>query len=148
MQKGTNIAVGLLLVLAVSIWYFSASFAGDSGNGLDSAAFPRAYATILGLLAVALAYDTNKHRDVRTLFAWESPGMKRAGLVLIITITYCIFLSYLGFILLTPLCLIVLMLVMDRDKVWTKLLASLTTTALIYLVFEVLLNVQLPSWSF
>ena len=148
MWKGTNIAVGLLLVLAIGIWYFSASFTADSGNGLNSAAFPRAYATILAVLAVVLDYDNNKQRDLRTLFAWESPGLKRAGLVLIVTVLYCIFLSYLGFILLTPVCLIILMLIMDQDKFWTKLLASLSTTALIYLVFEVLLNVQLPSWSF
>lgn len=150
MKTGTWIAGLLLLLLASGIWILSASFPpSDIGNTPGPALFPRLVAVMLVVLTVLMWLESVRRDDDSKLFNWANPGMVRNGQLLVLSIAYCGLLGYVGFLVLTPICLLIMMLLMQRRGMlgW-MIFSSLAATAAIYLVFQVFLDVPLPTWSF
>lgn len=148
MKIGNYVAAVFLFALCGSVWYLSADFPGSQGNIPGPAFFPRGLALVLALLTGLLLY-TNRNTSVKEkLFDFHGPGIKRALIMLATTVAYSFLVNIVGFILLTPLCLLLMMLIMEPEKIVVKVIASVATTAILYLVFEVGLNVPLPAWSF
>jgi hypothetical protein len=140
MKKGNLVAAVLLFALAVAIWVGSAKFPPDS------AFFPRAIAVIMASLTVVMLAESHWSRD-EAVFDWHNIDYTRTVKVFAVTALYSCLLDYIGFIILTPLCLTVMMLIMENDKYLSKILASVITTLCIYLIFEVMLDVPLPVWG-
>jgi putative tricarboxylic transport membrane protein len=150
MKTGTWAAGLCLLLLSCAVWILSASFPpSDIANTPGPAFFPRLVVLILvGLTGLMFLENVRKNENSR-LFDWASPGMVRNLLLFVLSAVYCGLLGYIGFLILTPICLLVMMLIMQRKGMlgW-MMFSSLAATAAIYLVFQVLLDVPLPTWSF
>jgi len=141
MKRGNWIAGMLLIMLAVSVWFGSAGFPPESSF------FPRVISVVIIVLTAIMLIETKAVKD-ETVFEWAAANYPRTGKVFVLTAFYSFLLGYFGFIFLTPIALLAIMLVMEKGNYGTKIIASVLTTASIYLVFEVLLDVPLPAWSF
>jgi len=150
MKTGNWVAGLILLLLASAIWILTANFPpSDIANTPGPAFFPRLVAAIMALLTVLMLLENARKNDRSRLFDWSSPGMVRNALLFALSAVYCGLLTYIGFLILTPIFLLLMMLVMQRKGMlaWMAF-SSLAATAAVYLVFQVLLDVPLPIWSF
>jgi hypothetical protein len=148
MKTGNYIAAAFLLALCGFVWYLTLDFPGSHGNIPGPAFFPRGLALVLAALTLLMLYTNRNMSSQESLFDFKGPGVKRALVMLVVTVAYSFLLNLFGFILLTPICLMIMMWIMEPGKIVTKLIASVVTTGLLYLVFEVGLDVPLPIWSF
>ena len=150
MKTGTWVAGLFLLLLSSAIWILSSSFPpSDIANTPGPNFFPRMVASIMVVLTVLMLIENVRKNEKSKLFDWASPGMVRNLLLFVLSAVYCGLLGYIGFLILTPICLLIMMLIMQRKGMlgW-MMFSSLAATAAIYLVFQVLLDVPLPEWSF
>lgn len=141
MKRGSLIAGVLLLILAVGIWIGSSSFESDS------AFFPRAVAIAIIVLTTLMLIENRAVSD-QIIFDWSKYNYARTAKVFLITCVYLVLLAYVGFLITTPLCLILLMIVMEKGDYKLKLLSAAVTTGCIYFVFQIMLDVPLPAWAF
>lgn len=150
MKTGNWMAAVFLLSLSSAIWILTSSFPpSDIANTPGPAFFPRLIALIMVVLTVFMLRENVRKNDKSPLFDWASPGMVRNALLFVLSAVYCGLLSYIGFLILTPIGLLIMMLIMQRKgRLGWMIFSSLAATAAIYLVFQVLLDVPLPTWSF
>jgi putative tricarboxylic transport membrane protein len=150
MKTGNWLAVLFFISVSVAIWVMTASFPpSDDPNIPGAAFFPRLVAIIMVVLTVMMAVENVRKNNNCKLFDLASPGLKRNGWLFIISTVYCVLLNYIGFLILTPFALFIMMLVLSRQGLFGwKIFSSVVATVSIYLVFEVLLDVPLPTWSF
>jgi len=140
-KRGSVIAGVLVLLLAVAVWTGSASFTPES------AFFPRVVSIALIVLTTLMLIENHSVKD-EIVFDFVQFDFGRTAKVFVITCIYLVSMAYVGFLITTPLCLILLMQVMEKGDWKLKLLSSVGTTACIYFVFQVMLDVPLPAWSF
>jgi len=145
-KTGNYITALLLFFLAIAVWALTKNFPTEVGNIPGPAFFPRALATVLIVLVVLMLIDNRRVKN-EPLFDYASPGFKRAMAMLALTTTYVLLVEYIGFLILTPICLLGMMWLMERKSFLMKIFAAVVSTASLYVVFEVLLVVPLPAWS-
>ena len=141
MKQGSVIAGILLLILAGALWIGSASFPPGSMG------FPRAIAVIIVILTALMLVENASIKDFAA-FDWHRFNYFRTISAAVITCIYMAQLAYVGFLVSTPIYLLIMMYVMEKGGFWTKIAASLGTTGAVYFVFAYLLVVPLPVWDF
>ena len=141
MKRGSMIAGILLLILAAAVWIGSGSFASES------AFFPRAVAVAIVVLTTLMLIENQSVQD-SVAFDWQQFNYYRTAKIFILTCIYLALLPYIGFLIATTLCLIIMMCVLEKGDLKLKIFSSVLTTACIYFVFQVMLDVPLPAWSF
>jgi len=150
MKTGNWLAVLLFMTISAAIWIMTASLPpSDNPRMPGPVFFPRVVAIIMVVLAVLMAVENVRTNDNSKLFDLANPGLKRNVRLFVISAAYCFLLNYIGFLILTPIVLLIMMFALKRQGLlgW-KIFSSFVATAAIYLVFEVLLDVPLPIWSF
>jgi len=140
-KRGSIVAGVLLILLAIIVWIVSAQFAPNS------AFFPRAVAAAMLVLTVLMLMENRTVRD-EVVFDWEKFNYRRTAIIFVITSIYLVLLAYVGFLITTPVSLLLMMQVLEKGDWKLKILSSVITTASIYFVFQVMLDVPLPVWSF
>lgn len=98
---------------------------------------------ILSLVTVFRAWGSRKVEEPEMLALGKQNTMKIV-LVLISVFLYAIFMEKMGFILVTLLLLIFLLLFIEKKSWLYSTLVSIAMTASAYLIFEVWLKSQLP----
>lgn len=141
MKQGNLISGVLLLLLAVAVWIGSSAFPPESSF------FPRALAVIMALLTCVMLFESHLDAKDEAVFDQGRPAYIRTFFVFVLTAAYSYLLGYFGFLILTPICLLALMLIMEKGNYRWKIIASVLTTACIYVVFQMMLDVPLPAWS-
>lgn len=150
MKTGNWLAVLFFMSISAAIWIMSASFPPSDNPSIPGPIFfPRLVVIIMVVLTVLMAAENVRINDKSKLFDLANPGLKRNLKIFVISAIYCFLLNYIGFLILTPIALLIMMLVLKRQGLFGwKIFSSFVATAAIYLVFEVLLDVPLPTWSF
>jgi putative tricarboxylic transport membrane protein len=151
-MKHPDIASGLfwlVIGLGLSLWSLSAYEIGrltEPGTGF----LPLALGVILLLLALTvLAGQWRKKKDpepVETLADWRGGG-KVAGTILVMAVAALLF-EALGVLLTFFLLIVLLMKGVERQGWKRALITALLTTAGVYVLFVLLLEVQLPQGIF
>lgn len=147
-MKKANIVVGFLgVLLAGYVIYTSAGFPENlSAVDPGSAYFPTLigyFLIVLCLLLIALSL-MGKGADIKEVLQ-ITPGIKRAGLGVMLFATYCVLFKPLGFILTTILFSYICMLLLQNRKYIKMLIVSIATSVSIYFVFANLLGAKLPA---
>ena len=141
MKRGSIVAGVLLIGLAIAVWLGSVAFTADSSY------FPRAVAAIMLGLTILMLLENRTVRD-QVVFEWEKFNYRRTAIIFVITSIYLVVMAYVGFLITTPICLLIMMQVLEKGDWKVKILSSAITTAAIYYVFQMMLDVPLPAWSF
>ncbi|BEQ16904.1 tripartite tricarboxylate transporter TctB family protein [Desulfoferula mesophila] len=75
---------------------------------------------------------------------WHGINLRKIGLCLLTLLGFGVILEYAGFVLSALLCLICLFRIVEKQKWKTILLASFLTVLVSYVLFVVILEVELP----
>lgn len=163
----SNIIIGIILIIFSAFYYFSTSeFPPPSKTeNLGPAFFPTLLAASLAILSLLLI--------LTSFFFRREPGKEKGGAVIqgaerleedsfsaddvsnkflfgtiAMSFLYVGVLSILGFLISTPLFLIILIRVLGYEKWVNNLAASVGLTAALYLLFATALGVALPAGIF
>jgi hypothetical protein len=134
------IAVGLLFTLG-SFKYVSLS------SGIPNAGFfPFLGGIILIFLSLILLVPVirQKERSQKDRFFPQKDSLKRLLTAVVILSFYGFGLEYIGFLLTTLVFMIAILRFIEPPDWMTILITSVTATGLCYLIFKLLLKVQLP----
>jgi hypothetical protein len=143
---GCMLSIAYLLLIPLEIPFMESPFGVTSrtvpywGGGLG---------LVFGLVLSAQAFfRRTAHFGVEepTESRDENPtgGSRRMGFALLTFVGYLLALPALGYAIATFLAVLVLLLIFSRDRLLQKALISAGLVATLYVVFSVLLNVELP----
>jgi putative tricarboxylic transport membrane protein len=131
--------------MMTALWSLKYGFGSLSEPGVGFITF--FVGAILSLLSLLLFFSSFREKekpvDLREL--WAGRDIKKVLYVLVVLVVYAVLLRPVGFLVSTFVLLFLLFRVKGSYGIWTTLLASFFVTAASYLMFQVWLQVQLPS---
>jgi hypothetical protein len=143
MKKLSRIIAGAMILLGSYVIIVAKDYPPTSNGVLGPGFFP----ILLGILLIALSslaiLVSFVSKEEETIVFGE--GTQRVIITSGIVLGYLVGVATLGFLLSTPLFLIIIMRYFHVPKWSTVLLVSFTTTAILYVVFLKFLSVSLPS---
>jgi putative tricarboxylic transport membrane protein len=148
-KRADGIAGLVLLAFSAYVIIESLSMDLSSEYGPGPGFFPLGLGIILAVLSFLLIVENlnPRKKDKASPFK-KKKGIYSAGLALLGLIGYALLIKVLGYLITTFLLVIFLMGVVARDKVRTTLLTAIGVTLLLFLIFQVGLNVHLPKGPF
>ena len=163
----SNIIIGIILLISSAFYYYSTTgFPPPSKTeNLGPAFFPTLLAAVLAFLALLLILNSflvrgasGKEEDGAVIQGAErleedSFGVEQISYKFLLgtvglSFLYVGLISILGFLISTPLFLILLIRLLGYEKWVNNLAASVGLTAALYLLFAVALSVSLPAGIF
>lgn len=145
--KKPDIIGGILgILISIYVLYESAKFPKDIVMKVGPGYFPRLLAVALFAASVLLIINAlrGKSRKKYEKFNIKDPGIHRAGIALLATISYCLVLKYLGFIISSVLYLMFLMYLLKKRNYVSMIVISACISIGIYSIFQSILNITLP----
>ncbi|TLV12796.1 tripartite tricarboxylate transporter TctB family protein [Klebsiella indica] len=137
----------LLCVIACAVIITARNFPATAiETDIGAGAFPKFYAVVLIVLAILLVARDWLTNHEATVYHEPSHYVRVAAGVGIVA-AYIVLLSFVGYLIATPLFLTVLMLIMQRKRLWLTLLLAITITLILWLLFSIALQVPLPAGS-
>ncbi|WP_422444925.1 tripartite tricarboxylate transporter TctB family protein [Thermoanaerobacterium sp. DL9XJH110] len=142
-----DLIISVILIL-ISFFAFlqTTSFPELNVNDPGPAFFPRILVVLLFTLALFLMGTTLIKKSGKVLSFNEAT--KKVGISIFILIIFYLALEMLGFIIATPLFLLILIRLSGGGRLAFDALISVGFTLIIYIVFQILLKVPLPSLNF
>jgi putative tricarboxylic transport membrane protein len=166
-MRWSNIIIGIILLIASAFYYSSTTgFPPPSKTeNLGPAFFPTLLAAALAFLSLLLILDSflfqstsEKEKDGAVIQGAErleedSFGAEEISYTFLfgtigLSFLYVGLLSFLGYLISTPLFLIILIRLLEYKKWKNIIAASIGLTATLYLLFAVALGVSLPAGIF
>jgi hypothetical protein len=138
-----------LFWLALSVFVCSLSFQAGIGtlNSPSQGFLPFWSGIALGIFAISLVIKSFLKRKVEETITslWKEMEWRTVILVLGSLLAYALLLTRIGYILTTFGLLILLSGIMRGSRLWIRVVGSLITTLVTYVIFYVWFSVQLPS---
>ncbi len=150
MKKLDQISAVVLLLVSGFVIQQSMGMPQQAEFGPDYGFFPFWLGLLLAVLSIALFVDAWR-RPAAKDEPWPFPARKALlNIVLMMAALagYAFLLETLGYLLTTLLFVGFLMGVVQRDKLRTTVITTLAVTAFLYLVFQILLEINLPKGPF
>ena len=152
MRKAEIIFGIAAIALAALFFVISGSFPSARGHDVGMAFYPRILVVLIVLLSLAVIIESVKkmrgasasEEDAQPLFETAEGGVRRVLLVIGLTLAYAYLLGILGFVVVTPFYLLILMMSLKAGKLWKMILISAATTLVIYVAFRIFLRIPLP----
>lgn len=142
--------IGVVSVIAaVILWYLAAGLPSIPTHGdVGPAFFPRVIASLFLILGVLfLAIGPRLRPKAAETVSISRNDILRAGLLLVLTITYVAAQETLGFVLATAAYLFAGRFVFGSRKWLSTAVFAILCAVLLYLVFKTWLHVPLPDWD-
>ncbi|MDP1990478.1 MAG: tripartite tricarboxylate transporter TctB family protein [Syntrophales bacterium] len=163
----SNIIIGIILLISSVFYYFSTSDfpPATKTENLGPGFFPTILAVVLAFLAILLVLNSllargasGKEKDGAVIqgaerleedsFGAEQISYKFLFGTIGLSFLYVGLLSVLGYLISTPLFLIILIRLLGYEKWGNNVAASIGLTATLYLLFAIALGVNLPAGLF
>ncbi len=144
MRKANLISGLLLLALGGYVILKAKGFPDLPDDTPGPGVFPIIVAIALIILVVLMLLENRTNPDTKPIIDIKSPDFHRAVYVALALVVYVALVETLGFLIATPVGLLGTMLLVNREGILTKVIATALTTAGLYGVFQVLLKVPLP----
>lgn len=140
LNKGNWIYSTLMVLVAIFFFVFSANFEGNARL------WPKLFSIILILLSTGLIIETTikaKHhkQKVNTMNLRKNLYVIYIAIIMLI---YLLIMRIIGFLVLTPIFVGIVLWILNYRKVKTIILLSTTFTIAILIVFQFMLNIPLP----
>ena len=148
--KDLIIGVSTTLFAVVNFSYFMPKFVGKIG--IQETYFPiftTSVLLILGVLLIVSAVFKKPSEDVqKSDEETVSENTTRGKMIfsMLITFVYCFFMEKIGFIVLTPICMVATWLVFEVRSWKVIVFTTIILILAVYFLFEFGLRAQLPQW--
>ena len=146
-MKKAEIIVSMIFIIFSSVLLnLSRSFPSPKGNDVGCSFFPRTLSIFLILLSLLLLFNSiKKDKNHSTQDSNDPYALIRVLIVIILTVAYRYVIDYIGFLILTPFYLIILMLLIKVENIKKSIVLSVSITMFIWLAFYYLLQMPLPN---
>lgn len=140
---GTSV---VLFILSGMIFYSTKDMPPVLNEAPGPGFWPNCIAVMMIALGAALLIKTlvSKNQKKEQPIAYHTPGFKRVCILFLIFIAFSIVLKYLGFIIAALLFVPAVMFALGEKRPRWLILTSVGTTAFVYVVFAVILRLDLP----
>jgi hypothetical protein len=89
--------------------------------------------------------ETNDAKPIKLYLKFlKSPAFFRMGIMIIASVVFVFLMHFIGILMPTVLFMVFVFFVIDRHKWLTNIKVAVLTTGILYLIFDVWLQVQLP----
>lgn len=141
-----EIIISLVGILISALAFINAfTFPGGTSDGVPGAGvFPQALCVIIIVINLILIVNALKKKTKMEMTEEQKEGLKRAGLLVAATIVMLILWGKLHFVILCSIYLIAIGLIL-KQKMKTFIPGAIVSSALIYFIFQQVLNVMLNS---
>jgi|SRR5699024_1259779 len=133
----------ILIILGAVVWLYSTNnIKVDPLSVIDAAFLPRFIGIGLILAGVILfmaTYRGKSNEDEKVTFH------KKEATIILMFVIFIVLLPFIGYLILTPILLIVVSSFVGEGKFISKIAPSIIITAGIYIVFKYLLSVPIPT---
>lgn len=145
MAKVNRLFAGVMILLALAFYLMS------NALSKDAAKWPQFFAIILIILSIGLIVDTfikpNREQAEKEVKEEkeEKPVKDRSVLyTIILTLAYLLLMNFIGFLILTPIYVFVLLWSINYRNTPRLIALSISATIVVTFVFQFLLNVPIP----
>ena len=148
MKRKAEIIGSILFVLfAGGFFWLTLGLRPSPGPDVGGAFYPRIliFFTLVLSLKLLITSIIDKDTDKQIIFDLKEGGLKRVILVIIISLIYLYVLETVGFLVLTPIYLFVLLSIIDAKKIPIRIVISIVTVGVIWFLFQNFLNIPFPS---
>jgi len=148
LKKKAEIIWAIVFIAFAGVFYYmSMNLRPSSGPDVGGAFYPRLLVYITLILSFKLLYNALRkgNEDSVKIFDFKSRDFWNVILVIIISFVYLYLLNIIGFLLLTPVYLFLLLTIIEAKKITYRVLISIVTTGVIMFVFQNFLNVPFPN---
>jgi len=150
--RKAEITAALTVLVIVVIFYFQTTeLPPPIGHDVGGAFYPRLLMGGLVILSLSLLFGalTGKRTESEApVFHVKEGGLVRVLIVIGATIAYQQIVRWFGFLLVTPLYLLLLMGLLRAGKPWLMVVVSLAVTLVVWGIFSEFLKVPLPTGIF
>lgn len=144
-MRKANLITGLLLLALGGYVVFKAKGFPDLADDTPGpGVFPMIVALALIGLVILMLIENRSTTDTTPIIDIKSKDFHRAIYVTLALVGYVALLETLGFLVATSIGLLGTMLIVNREGILMKVVATAVTTASLYGVFQSLLQVPLP----
>ena len=143
MKRWDRSAALVLFLIGIAAAWEATNIGYGSFRSPGPGFYPFWLAVILALVSL-IYFFTNLGKDPKVMALWEKNIWLRPLFAAIVMLGYGLLLNKLGFIVDTFLLFLIWLLVIEREKILTVALVSTIGTTVVYLLFTVFLQVQLP----
>ncbi len=153
-MRKAEITFGVAAILFAALFFILAgAFPEPKSRDVGMAFYPRILSGLIVLLSLSVIYQAIRKKRPESsgqepMFDTEEGGLKRVFLMIGLTVVYQQVIGFAGFLVVTPIYLIILMLVFHAASLWRIVLISGSTTLVIYLAFQRMLKIPLPTGIF
>lgn len=145
MKRANYLLSILMIILASFVYYYAGRFVGQGGNDLGPSFFPRMVSIFIYILSVLLIIVTLTTHKVDKQILFNKNRFLRVLSGVILILFYFFLIKGIGFIFSTIVFLVAFMKLLGI-RIWIKsVLISITTTLIVYYLFQDILKVRLPS---
>lgn len=150
MKRIGNAISCVFIIISIFVFVISCTFPAGSNGALGPGFFPKVLSIIVMILSsieliTSGKSDKDESEKEEQFFFKES---LRVWVALVIIIIYLISLKYIGFLIMTPLYLIIMFLYFKTKNIITLIGIPIGITCILYFIFMILLKVQLPHGIF
>ncbi len=137
-----DLLIGILgAALLLIVFIVSASFPAPHQAQLGASVFPRIIVILLAVIALYIAFTSFRKTSTDSI---EIHNASKVALSFILLFAYGLLLKKIGFVILTPIFITLLLVLMKFSRILLNVIAALVTTGAIYVVFRLFLSVPLP----
>ncbi len=148
MKKKAEIIWALIFIAFGAVFYYlTLDLRPSAGPDVGGAFYPRLLVYGTFILSLKLLYNALKKdkEESEELFDFEDGGFRDVILVIILSFIYLYLLKIIGFLLLTPVYLFLLLTIIEAKNFAYRIVISILTTAVVMYVFQNFLNVPFPA---
>ena len=142
-MKITSILATLCFMIMAGVFF---TLAGDirpgTGGDVGAGFFPRAISIMIFVCGIVIIIGEIKKNSTEPLM---NTYIRKSLLMSLLSLAYIYFMGMVGFVLLTPIYIAVLLFLIGQKKIVLNIAYSVGITAMIYLVFGMFFNVRLPT---
>lgn len=152
-MRKAEVIFGLVVLIFSAIFLkITFSFPRPMGPDVGMAFYPRLLLGVIFILVIIIIYSAltreRDKRDEKPLFDIKGGGFKRIVYAIALTVIYQQLLDWAGFLIITPVYLVIMMRILNGGKYRKLIVISVATTLLIYIVFQRSLKIPLPTGIF
>lgn len=149
MKRSNQVAAIILFLFSIYMISSSLRMRLSDQYGPGPGLFPFGLGIILAILSVALfiEYTSSRKKDKASPFP-QRGALLSVGLVILALIGYALVINSLGYVITTFFFVLFLMGVVQRDKIKMTTLTAIGVAVMLYLIFEIGLQVRLPKGPF
>ncbi|MCL2616797.1 MAG: tripartite tricarboxylate transporter TctB family protein [Defluviitaleaceae bacterium] len=140
MKIGSILATLGFMILAAVFFVIASDMPDGSGGDVGAGFFPRVISVMMIVCGIVIIIDEWKKNSPAPFF---NAYITRALLIGAITIAYIYFMGIVGFLVVTPIYIMVYLVLLKQKNMMLNVAYSIAISATVFVVFGMLLNVRL-----